>query len=107
MFTQIIFVLAQFGRFVAPIALAVVLLRLAKPRRFFLRYLWAVFVAWLFNLFYVIYVYNPAGIAYGHALGEHFPENRFDNNTTAVALMAGWVYPSIAGLLFCVWRKKC
>jgi hypothetical protein len=104
---QLLFFIVQFLWFVAPSSLAILILRLGKPQLLFARYLLAVLAAWLFNLFYVIYVYNPAGIAYGHALGEHFPENRFDNNTAALALTAGWVYPSIAGLLFCVWRKKC
>jgi hypothetical protein len=52
-------------------------------------------LAWGAGIVYTIYVYNPAGIAAGHSSGMDFPEGHYDNNTVAVALMAGWIGPAI------------
>jgi hypothetical protein len=49
---------------------------------------------------YTIYVYNPAGIEAERYFGTHFPENHFDNNTIAVALVGGWIAPAIAVAIF-------
>jgi hypothetical protein len=40
-------------------------------------------------------LYNPAGIAAGHALGQDFPEARYDNNTSSIAIMFGWLGPTV------------
>jgi hypothetical protein len=51
-----------------------------------------------------VLIYNPAEIAVGHALGEHFPESRYDNNATGIALLFGWLHPALAVGLYALAR---
>lgn len=69
-------------------------LAIRRPRKFWLRCIIAVLVGWLYTLLFTLFVYNPGGIAAGHALGEHFPENRYDNNTSGIAIVFGWLLPA-------------
>lgn len=84
---------AEIARFALPAAVAILLVLTGRPRKLAIRLPLAVFAGWCFGVLFVAYVYNPAGIALGHASGEHFPENRFDNNTNSVQLITGWVVP--------------
>jgi hypothetical protein len=90
-----IFKFADAGLGLVTYGLAVHLFCLKRPSNRFLRGLFAVLVAWGAGIIYTIYVYNPAGIAAGHSSGMEFPEGHYDNNTVAVALMAGWIGPAI------------
>jgi hypothetical protein len=90
-----IFKFAEAGFSLVTYGLAVVLFCLKRPNNRFLRGLCAVLVAWGVGIVYTIYVYNPAGIAAGHSSGMEFPEGQYDNNTVAVALIAGWIGPAI------------
>ena len=75
--------------------LVFVLLLIPRPRRFWVRCLTAVFAGWLCTVLFTTLSYNPSGIAAGHALGQHFPEGRFDNNTSSIAIFFGWLWPAI------------
>jgi hypothetical protein len=90
-----IFNFAEAGLGLVTYGLAVLLFCLKRPSNRFLRGLSAVLVAWGAGIIYTIYVYNPAGIAAGDSSGMDFPEGHFDNNTVAVALMAGWIGPAV------------
>jgi hypothetical protein len=90
-----IFNFAEAGLGLVTYGLAILLFCLKRPSNRFLRGLSAVLLAWGAGIVYTIYVYNPAGIAAGHSSGMEFPEGHYDNNTVAVALMAGWIGPAI------------
>jgi hypothetical protein len=90
-----IYKIAVAGQGLVTYGLAFVLFSLRRPNSRLLRGFLAVLAAWIAGAIYTIYVYNPAGIAAGHYNGVHFPEGEYDNNTVAVALMAGWVGPAI------------
>jgi len=53
-------------------------------------------VGWIADVAFTIYIYNPAGIAAGVGAGADNPEMRYDNNTVAVAIVGGWLYPAVA-----------
>ena len=75
------------------------------PRHRGMRAILAVLIAWIASVIYVGAVYNPAGIAAGHALGWHFPENRYDNNTIASTVLGGWIEPTLCVILLAVSRR--
>jgi len=90
-----IFKLANVGHGVVTYGLAVFLFCLKRPNGRLLRGCLAVIAAWVAGILFTIYVYNLAGIAAGHYRGMAFPEVHYDNNTVAVALIAGWIGPAI------------
>jgi hypothetical protein len=90
-----IFNFAEAGLGLVTYGLVILLFCLKRPSSRFLRGLCAVVVAWGAGIVYTICVYNPAGNAAGHFSGMHFPEGHYDNNTVAVALIAGWIGPAI------------
>jgi Na+-driven multidrug efflux pump len=92
---ETIFKFVEAGQGLVTYGLAVFLFCLRRPSNRLLRGLLAVLAAWIAGIVYTICVYNPAGIAAGHYKGVHFPENTYDNNTVAVALMAGWIGPAV------------
>ena len=89
------------------VVLAVLVIR--RPRKFWLRCIIAVLVGWLYTVLFTLFVYNPVGIAASYALGEHFPENRYDNNTSSIAIVFGWLLPAIytvaAAVVRAVWLR--
>jgi hypothetical protein len=89
--------------------LVLAVLAIRRPRKFWLRCIIAVLIGWIYTVLFTLFVYNPAGIAAGHALGEHFPENRYDNNTSGIAIVFGWLLPAIytaaAAVLRAVWLR--
>jgi hypothetical protein len=80
---------------VLPLVAAGAIFSLPRPRRIWLRFPLAVLFGWLLAILFTALVYNPAGIAYGHAVGEHFPESRFDNSTVASTILGGWIFPAL------------
>ena len=80
--------------------LALVLLLFPRPRRFWVRCLIATLLGWLCTILFTTLVYNPSGIAAGHALGQNFPEGRYDNNTSSIAIFFGWICPAILVAVF-------
>jgi len=90
-----IFKIAQAGAGLFTYGLAVLLFHLSWPKRALLRGLLAIAAAWVVGILYTALIYNPTGIAAGHEAGVHFPENNYDNNTIAVALIGGWIGPAI------------
>jgi hypothetical protein len=91
-----IFTIAKAGGVLATVGLALVLFTRSRPGSRWLRGLLAVAAAWIAGIAYTIYVYNPAGTEAARYAGIDFPENHFDNNTVAVALLGGWLAPAIA-----------
>lgn len=96
------------GTWLIPI-LVIALLASPRPRRFWIRCVIAVLAGWLCIVLFTLLVYNPSGIAAGHALGQHFPEGRYDNNTAGIAIFFGWLCPTVlvaifAGIRFW-WRR--
>jgi hypothetical protein len=80
----------------APAVIAATFSLLRWPQSALVRWPLAVLVGWALGLLLVVYAYNPAGVALGIEKGEHFPENRYDNNTVAVQVLVGWVLPLVA-----------
>ena len=95
-----VFTIVQAGRVLATVGLALVIFQRAQPANRWLRGLIAVVAGWLSAVAYTVYVYNPAGIEAERYFGTHFPENHFDNNTIAVALIGGWIAPTFAVAVF-------
>ena len=103
------FTIVRIGMYIFPIIVFVVLFftpKLIKPK---FRAFIGVLVSWVFIVLYTIYIYNPSGIAAGHELGMHFPEGKYDNNTISVALIGGWIYPTILAFVYLgglsAWKK--
>jgi hypothetical protein len=92
---DVIFKFVSAGQGLVTYGLAAALFGLARPKKRLLRGFLAVLAAWISDVIYTLYVYNPAGIASARYRGVHFPESIYDNNTVAVALVAGWVGPAI------------
>lgn len=86
-------------RVIVPGLIAIGLVRLRWPKSVLLRLPFAILAGWVIGVLLVIFVYNPLGIAHGHALGEDFPEGRYDNNIVSIQLMLGWIVPLACGLL--------
>jgi hypothetical protein len=91
-----IFTIVKAGNVLATVGLALLVFTRSRPVKRWLRGLVAVAAAWFAGIVYAIYVYNPAGKEAARYAGMHFPENHFDNNTIAVALLVGWIAPAIA-----------
>ena len=89
--------------------LVIVALAARWPRTFSLRCFVAIMIGWFYTALFTIYIYNPAGIEAGHAVGMDFPENHYDNNTTGLTMVFGWLGPAIytgaAALLRVVWLR--
>jgi hypothetical protein len=83
---------------------AAVMLCLRRPRSILAKIAIAVLLAWPASVYWTASVYNPAGIAAAYAHPEvneaaSPPEMRYDNNTTAVMLLGGWMMPlAVAGI---------
>lgn len=75
------------------------------PRNRGVRSILAVLIAWIASVIYTEAIYNPAGIAAGHALGEDFPENRYDNNTISSTILGGWIEPTLCVIVLAVIRR--
>ena len=97
-----LFTIVQAGRVLATVGLALLIFQRSQPANRWLRGLFAVVAGWVSAVVYTIWVYNPAGIDAGRYSGTHFPENHFDNNTIAVALIGGWIAPAFAVAVFAV-----
>jgi Mn2+/Fe2+ NRAMP family transporter len=96
-----IFTIVKAGSVLATVGLALFLFTRSRPMKRWFRGLLAVAAAWITGIAYTIYVYNPAGTEAARYAGMHFPENHFDNNTIAVALLGGWIAPAIAVGIVC------
>ena len=88
--------LVSIGGVLVAVVLPVAVFLFRAPSNALARAALAVAVGWASLILYVTFVENPAGVAAGRAAGEHFPESRFDNNTTASAMVAGWMAPLLA-----------
>jgi hypothetical protein len=88
--------LVNIGGLLPAVALPVAIFLSPLPRSTLGRVCLAVALGWVAVVLYAGFVVNPVGIAAGHAAGEHFPEARYDNNTIASALIAGWLAPLLS-----------
>ena len=88
-----------------PFALVLSISAAPFPRRRGMRAILAVLIAWIASVIYTEAIYNPAGIAAGHALGEDFPENRYDNNTIASTILGGWIHPTLCVVVLAIIRR--
>lgn len=79
-----------------PCVIAMAAVFVPKPRSILLRTAVGVMAGWITAIVLTICVYNPAGIAAAIAAGVDSPEMRYDNNTVAVAILGGWLYPAMA-----------
>jgi hypothetical protein len=98
------FQLASAGRLFLPAFVALGFVALPRPRSNLVRSIGAVLLGWATAVFFTALVYNPAGIAYGHLVGQDFPEIHYDNNTVAVALIVGWLIPTCMVAAFFIFR---
>jgi hypothetical protein len=102
-----IFTIAKAGGVLATVGLACILFTRTLPKNRWLRGVLAVAAAWGTGIVYTIYVYNPAGTEAARYGEVHFPENRFDNNTVASAILGGWLAPAIAvSVLACIFAFR-
>jgi hypothetical protein len=105
-----IFQVVIIGFFLLPSLSAVGIAMLPWPRHTAIRVFLAVVVGWLLSVLYTALIYNPAGIAAATSQGVESPEMRYDNNTIATMVMAGWMYPVIALTIFFLarwlWHKR-
>jgi len=85
--------LASWARWILPWILTVAIFVIPWVRWRLFRAIVAVLAGWFSTVALTIYLYNPAGIAYGYSIGQDSPEMHYDNNTSAVALIVGWVVP--------------
>jgi len=81
---------------VMPCVIAMSAVFFPKPRSILVRTAAGVVAGWIAYILFTLYVYNPAGIAVAIAAGVDSPEMRYDNNTVAVAILGGWLYPAMA-----------
>jgi hypothetical protein len=93
---QVAFDIAAVARIALPCIVAGIASLLPRPRSMTLKLPSAILAGWVAAVAFTLYVYNPAGVTAGHAAGVDSPEMRFDNNTVAVAILGGWVYPALA-----------
>lgn len=77
----------------------------AVPERDYDLVVVSILVGWIASIRYVGAIYNPAGIAAGHAPGEHFPEARYDNTTIASTMLGGWIDPALCIIALAVMRR--
>lgn len=92
-------------RTVLPAAIVLLVSASPFPRHRGLRAVAAILLTWIASLFYVGGIYNPAGIEAARALGEDFPEGRYDNNTIASTLLGGWIMPALYASVFAAVRS--
>jgi hypothetical protein len=97
---QDLFDIVAVGSIALPCSVAGVAVLLSWPDRLPLKVMGAIFAGWGVAVVFTMFVYNPAGIAAGVAAGVDSPETRFDNNTIAVAILGGWVFPAMAVSVF-------
>jgi len=100
-----ILTIVNVGYFVLAFAVPVGIFLLPRPRNEFGRAAIALIFTWAATVFYAGLVVNPVGIAAGHAVGEHFPEARYDNNTIASAMIGGWLAPLISIVAVAIIRR--
>jgi hypothetical protein len=91
-----ILTLVNIGGLLLALAMPVAIFLLPRPRSAVARAAIAIVLAWVASVLYAGLVVNPAGIAAGHAAGEHFREARYDNNTIASAILGGWLAPLLS-----------
>ncbi len=99
------FELVSLLRTALPFAIVILISATPFPRHRSIRAMVAVVIAWIVSVIYTGAIYNPAGIAAGHALGWHFPENRYDNNTIASTILGGWIDPTLCVIALAVIRR--
>ena len=92
---QVVFDIAAVARIALPCIVAGIASLLPAPKSMTLKVLSAILAGWVTAVVFTLYVYNPTGIAAGHAAAVDSPEMRFDNNTVAVAILGGWIYPAL------------
>lgn len=101
-----IFQVVMLGRLVLPsIASLLLYWLLTRPTNKWTRAVIAIISGWVLFFVYTVHAYNPAGIAAGLEQGMASPETHFDNNTVAVALVAGWLYPAASVLISAIIHK--
>jgi len=105
-----IFQVVTIGFLLLPSLIAIGVVVLPWPRLLSIRLFFAVVCGWLVSIFYTSLIYHPAGISAATSQGVHFPELRYANNTVATAVLAGWMYPTIALAIFflvrSLWLKR-
>lgn len=97
----LLFQLTAYMVFWLPCLLSFALVFLGKPRNPALRFVFAVLLGWAAAVIFVALVYNSVGIMTAEARGIDIEdaEMRYDNNTTSIALVFGWIPPLIATVL--------
>ncbi len=96
-----IFELIKIARFCIPIIITIGLLfLLPKSWAFKYKTLLSVIVVWIATVLFTIHIYNPAGIEMGLEQGMDSPEMHFDNNSSSVSILTGWVTPLFTCFIF-------
>jgi hypothetical protein len=80
--------------------LVIAVLPIPKPRRFWVRCGVAVFVGWLFDVLFTLFVFNPSGMSASRAISQHFSEANYDNHTSGIAMAFGWLTPVLIAIVF-------
>jgi hypothetical protein len=97
--TEIFEVISIIGK-ILPIATTTIII-FALPQKWFVIYrmLIAILMAWLISIIFKIYIYNPSGIAMGTEQGLNSPQMKFDNNTTSITILVGWISPALTAAI--------
>lgn len=101
MIEPFLFQLVSYMTLALPCVLSFAFVFLAITRNPILRFLIAVLLGWAATVVFVALVYNPVGIMTAPARGSDIEDAgmRYDNNTTSIALLVGWVPPFITAVL--------
>jgi len=97
--------LVELGGDIIPIVILMLLHLWPKVLNHRFRIITGIFISWVLMYFYTDYIYNPAGIAAGHESGMQFPEGKYDNNKTSIALFFGWMYPLFIVIVYSIIKK--
>lgn len=100
MIEPFLFQLVSYMTLALPCVLSFAFVFLAIPRNPIVRFLIAVLLGWVATVVFVDLVYNPVGIMTAPARGIDLEDAgmRYDNNTSSIALLLGWVWPLLASL---------
>ena len=93
---QNVFHIVAVGAIALPCIVAGSAVLIPRPDRLPLKVMSAILAGWVVAVAFTFLVYNPAGTAAAIAAGVDSPDMRFDNNTIAVAILSGWLYPAAA-----------
>ncbi|MCB1680316.1 MAG: hypothetical protein KDI65_00120 [Alphaproteobacteria bacterium] len=93
---HLLFQIVSFMTFIFPSIMAFIWVFMPWPRYLLVRAFLAILLGWVATVLLGTCLYNPVGTMTADARGVADAEMHYDNNIGAIALLAGWVLPSVA-----------